>query len=145
MRIEQFFKAVGVGATATLLSVMLGAEAKGQQELKPVQQDGFVERLGEQVDRGIDRLSSEAIEGWQSLRRSVDRFGVQARVYSRLRWDKEIATADIDVKVEEEGVVVLRGAMRDEQAKRKAVQLAQDTIDVQKVVDQLSVRPATER
>jgi len=142
MFVQQFLRASWISGTVAILTVVLSTPAQAQQVPEPNQRQGFAERLGERVDRGIERLGTEAFEGWQALRRSVDRFGVQARVYSRLRWDKEIATADIEVVVEGEGVVVLRGELRDAQAKRKAIELAQDTIDVQKVVDELSVRPA---
>lgn len=139
---QQLSRAAVVGGIVLFLCALSPTSIHAQQETEPAPRDGFAERLGERIDRGIERLSSEAVEGWQALRRSVDRFGVQARVYSRLRWDKEIATAEIDVKIEGEGVVVLRGELKDPEAKRKAVELAEDTIGVQEVVDHLSVRPA---
>ena len=104
-------------------------------------QQGFGERLGQQLDEGIERLSSEVREGWASLRKTVDRMGVQGRVYSRLRWDKQIATAQVDIEVQDEDVVVLRGQVADAAAKRKAVQLANDTVGVSRVVDELTIAP----
>ncbi|MGV3483497.1 MAG: BON domain-containing protein [Planctomycetaceae bacterium] len=101
--------------------------------------DGIGERIGQQLDEGINRLSSELREGWASLRQSVDRMGVQARVYSRLRWDKQIATMDIDIDSGDAGVVTLRGRVRSAAAKAKAVELARDTVGVERVVDELAV------
>ena len=104
-------------------------------------QQGLGERIGQQLDQGLDRLGDQLREGWESLRKTVDRMGVQGRVYSRLRWDKHIATAEIDVDVDadEEGTVALRGVLPSAQAKQKAVQLAQDTVGVNRVIDELRV------
>lgn len=104
-------------------------------------QQGLGERLGQQLDEGLDRLGSEVREGWASLQKTVDRMGVQGRVYSRLRWDKQIATSQIDIEVQDQDVVVLRGEVADAAAKRKAVQLANDTVGVARVVDELTVAP----
>lgn len=105
-------------------------------------QQGFGERLGQQLDEGLDRLSSEVREGWASLRKTVDRMGIQGRVYSRLRWDKQVATSRIDVDVQDDDTVVLRGQLTDDAAKRKAVELAKTTVGVERVVDELTVAPA---
>lgn len=117
--------------TMGLLCLMAVPTAKAQQ--------GIGQRLGQQLDKGIDRLSSEFREGWASLRQTVDRMGVQGRVYSRLRWDKQIDTSEIDIDSDEAGVVVLRGKIRSAEAKDKAVSLARDTVGVERVVDELTV------
>lgn len=136
MRKQRLWKMGLAGAAVCLLSVTLAAPTQSQQE-------GLGERLGERLDQGISQLSEEVQQGWASLRQTVDRMGVQGRVYSRLRWDKEIATAEIDVEVAEEGVVALRGEVKNPQAKRKAVELAKSTVGVQRVIDELSIQPAT--
>lgn len=120
-----------VGFAVCLLSGATPVPAHAQQ--------GIGERIGEQLDRGVDRLSSELREGWASLRKSIDRMGVQGRVYSRLRWDKQIATSKIDVDVRDEDIVVLRGRASNAAAKRKATQLAEDTVGVSRVIDELTV------
>lgn len=102
-------------------------------------QEGIGERLGQKLDVQLDRLGSELREGWASLQQSVDRMGVQARVYSRLRWDKQIATTDFEIDSADGGVVTLRGQVRTAAAKVKAVDLARDTVGVERVVDQLTV------
>ena len=120
-----------IGISVAVLGLASSGPAQAQQ--------GIGERLGQQLDEGLDRLGSELREGWASLRQTVDRMGVQGRVYSRLRWDKQIATAEIDIETQPEGVVVLRGTLSDEAAKQKAVQLAGDTGGVNRVVDELTV------
>lgn len=111
----------------------------------PVQaQQGLGERIGQQLDRGVDRLSEEFREGWQSLRKSVDQLGVRGRVYSRLRWDKQLTDSEIDIDVEEEGVVALRGQVTSAEAKKKATQLATDTVGVHRVVNELTIEATDE-
>jgi osmotically-inducible protein OsmY len=74
----------------------------------------------------------------------VDELGMQGRVYARLRWDKALADQTIDIQVQKKDVVVLTGVVPDDTARDKAVQLAQDTIGVREVVNQLRVKPRPE-
>ncbi|HTM53205.1 MAG TPA: BON domain-containing protein [Pirellulales bacterium] len=97
------------------------------------------EKLGEKIDRGVERLGSELRQGWAEIRRAADRMGVQARVYARLHWDKMVQPATIDIEVEDTGVVVLKGNVSTTAAKDKARQLAQDTVGVTEVIDHLAV------
>ena len=97
------------------------------------------EGLGERIDRGVSRLRSELREEWATIRQSVERLGVQGRVFSRLRWDKELQRSQIDIDVQNREVVVLRGTVSSATAKQKAVQLARDTVGVEEVVDELQV------
>lgn len=102
-------------------------------------QDGLGEQIGAELDEGISRLSQEFREGWAALKKTVDKMGIQGRVYSRLRWDKQLYQADLDVDVEEGGIVVLTGTVSDEDEKQRAVQLAEDTVGVNRVIDRLTV------
>lgn len=110
----------------------------------PAYSQGFGERLGAQLDRGIDRLSEEFKEGWDSLRKAVDKMGVQGRVYSRLRWDKAFVNSAIDVDVKDDSSVVLRGRVDTVEARKRAVQLANDTVGVEQVLDELTVQAVDE-
>lgn len=120
-----------VGLAACVLSTATASPAEAQQ--------GIGERLGEQLDQGLSRLRTEVREGWASLRSTVDEMSVQGRVYSRLRWDKQLADLKIDVDTEEGGVVLLRGQVSSAEAREKALQLANDTVGVTRVVDELKV------
>jgi osmotically-inducible protein OsmY len=113
-----------------VLVTSLACTAQGQ---------GAGEKLGEKIDRGVERLGSELRQGWAEIRRAADRMGVQARVYARLHWDKMVQPATIDIEVEDTGVVVLKGNVSTMAAKDKARQLAQDTVGVTEVVDHLAV------
>ena len=70
---------------------------------------------------------------WESLQSGNN---LQARVESRLRWDKELGTTEIEVVVKE-GVVELKGEVADAVKRRRAVEVAKNTTGVDKVVDSL--------
>src|SRR5262245_7377038 len=117
----------------------------GQEATTPpaANQQGVGERVGESVDRGLTRLGEKIRKTWAEFRKSVDELSVQGRVYARLHWDTALANAPIEITVQEENVVTLKGSVPDEVAHRTAVQLARDTVGVGRVVDQLAVATTT--
>jgi osmotically-inducible protein OsmY len=65
-------------------------------------------------------------------------------VLTRLRWDKGLAGTAVQVDTPGTGVVRLQGIVADDQQRRRAVDLAESTQGVEKVVDELTVGPAAE-
>jgi osmotically-inducible protein OsmY len=65
-------------------------------------------------------------------------------VLTRLRWDKGLAGTAVQVDTPGTGVVRLQGTVADDQQRRRAVDLAESTQGVEKVVDELTVGPAAE-
>jgi len=119
------------GFVALMFGIGVGQSASAQE--------GLGEQIGARIDRGLDELGDNLREGWASLRKTVDNFSVQGRVYSRLRWDKQLADAQIAVTVAEGGVVSIRGVVSDDEAKAKAAKLAQNTVGVEKLMNRLTV------
>ena len=70
--------------------------------------------------------------------------GVESRVYSRLHWDKALNDATIELVMSQNGVITLNGSVASARAKAKAVELAEETMGVTEVIDQLAVRPSAE-
>jgi len=110
---------------------------------------GAGEVIGETVDsvvqglkRGARATTESLQEQYQRARTSIQNMGVQARVYSRLHWDKNLGSAKIDIEVKE-GTAILRGTVKTLQAEAKAVELTRDTIGVDRVDDQLKIEPAS--
>jgi hyperosmotically inducible protein len=102
-------------------------------------------QIGERVDRALDRLGDNIREGWEEARSAVNRMGLQARVYSRLRWDKALENETIEIDVQASDAVLLRGNVQTDAAKHKAIALARETVGVARVVDELTVAvPAAE-
>ena len=138
MRNFEDLKTMGRRTTlVALATVMVGgrwwSQAKAQ-EAPPAD-----ESFGQKIDRGLDTLGRELRHGWAEVRASIDRMGVQGRVYGRLHWDKDLADATIDIEVREDKSVVLKGSVPSVSARSKAVQLAQDTTGVLEVVDELGI------
>src|SRR5690606_2172240 len=76
---------------------------------EPAPDRGPAERIGERLDRGIERLGSRLREGGAEAKRSVERMGIAGRVYGRIHWDKHLASAEFDIDAKDEGVIILRG------------------------------------
>jgi len=132
-------------ALAIVASLFIETAAAQQAKTPdpPGPNQGVGERLGESIDRGLNTLGQKIRKGWADIRKSIDELGVQGRVYGRLRWDKALANAPIEISVQNENTVVLSGTVPDRAAHTTAVNLAQSTIGVGKVVDQLTVSSTT--
>lgn len=101
--------------------------------------EGTAEKIGEKIDRGLTRLGNELRRGWQEARDAVDKLGIEGRVYGRLKWDKRLENAPIEIDSRETGVVVLTGTVTNMQAKSRAGRLAEDTVGVRQVVNNITV------
>jgi hyperosmotically inducible periplasmic protein len=121
--------------------------------LKPVQVQtapGTSASFGQQVGDAVDSLKKGVNDAAQTVeaeyakaRDGIQSMGIQARVYSRLHWDKDLAEASLTVNTPTPGVVSLSGNLANAAAKTKAVRLAEDTVGVTKVLDQLSLTAPT--
>lgn len=110
-------------------------------------QEGVGKRVGEKVDeavegikRGISSASEQARQRFAQIKQSVRNMGVEARIYSRLHWDKDLADAPLDLEVRDGGTAIVRGTVRTQEARQKAIRLANDTVGVVKVEDELLVK-----
>jgi BON domain len=127
-----------------LIMLVGGAVLAGLLSSELSAQEGGAERVGERIDRGLERLGEKLRSTWADIRQSVDELGVRGRVYGRIRWDKALADQAIEIQVQEKDLVVLTGTVPDESTRDKAVQLARDTVGVRDVVDQLQLAPRHE-
>jgi hypothetical protein len=76
--------------------------------------------------------------GWHALRRDGSANGLETAVLNRLRRDKALAATAIEVRVLAGGVVELHGQVADEKQRRRAVELVDSTVGVERVVDELA-------
>jgi hypothetical protein len=119
----------------TMLGCLLSAA------VAPAPAPAQIRELGDRIGEGVSRLGEEIRGGWAELRGTIDRFGLHGRVYSRLHWDVALQGAALDITAQEPNTIVLRGSVPDETAKRKAVQLARETVGVGQVIDELAIAP----
>ena len=74
---------------------------------------------------------------WRRIHETTD-VALDARIMARLHWDKGTADAQVQVKAAN-GLVELKGRVRDEEQRRRALELAQGTVGVEKVTDSLEI------
>ena len=104
----------------------------------PQPQPGTAAQIGEKIDRGLNQIGAELSQAWADVRKSVEKMGVQGRVYGRLHWDKALEGAKLEISVRDNQAVVLSGNVASAAAKEKAEQLARDTVGVGSVVNELA-------
>jgi len=131
-------RAILITAVACLFGGAIMANTWAQQRTE----EGTGEQIGEKIDQGVRRIGEQLRHGWHEVRKGVDKLSVQGRVYGRLHWDKALEHATLEIQMRDATVVVLKGSVPDLAAKGKAVVLAQDTVGVSDVVDELAIAPA---
>jgi hypothetical protein len=140
---------LGVSTLLALPLAVGGAFGMIQQ-----QEPGVVERAAEKLDaagrqiregfeRGFGTARDAVREQFARTRDKVNDMNVEARVYGRLHWDKLLTTSVLELTVEARGIVTLRGSVPSARAKKRAVELAADTVGVARVIDQLAVQGGT--
>ncbi len=77
--------------------------------------------------------------GWDAVFGAISETAPEARVSARLRWDKALEKADIQVLQTGPGVVRLQGNVIDEAQQQRAVELAESTQGVEQVVNDLVI------
>ena len=77
--------------------------------------------------------------GWQTVCAAFGDTTPDARVAVRLRWDKQLADADIQVSSTGPGVVRLQGTVAEAAQQQRAKELAESTQGVEQVVDELTI------
>ena len=100
-----------------------------------------LDEAGAAIRRDVGKAGDAMREQFHRAKASINAMGIEARVYGRLRWDKALDGATIDVTAAKDGTVTLTGTVADTMAKAKAVRLAVDTMGVVRVVDQLATPP----
>lgn len=84
-------------------------------------------------------LRDKLHNGWGAVRGSVSETSLDSRVSLRLRWDSDMAGADVQVRLTRPSVVELTGIVADLAQRRRAVELAGTTVGVENVLDRLRV------
>lgn len=75
--------------------------------------------------------------GIQAMRGEILESSIQDSVLFRIRTDKNLKDQKIEVSSKEEGVILLKGTVPDEQSKLRAIEVAESTRGVNKVESEL--------
>jgi hyperosmotically inducible protein len=97
------------------------------------QQAGEAEKKADEAAKQAEQAKQRASEADDDL---------DDRVEAKLEGDSQLEGSDIDAEANDQGVVTLTGTVPSAKAQKRAVQMARDTEGVQKVDDQLEVKPA---
>lgn len=112
-----------------LMILSLGCQARDRDTLATV-----CKRTGTKVSSaagGGEQISAR----WRVLRAAFAEHPA-GRVEARLRWDRYLGDAGIEAKAAGKGVVRLRGTI-DPGSRQRAVELAQSTAGVERVIDEM--------
>ncbi len=93
---------------------------------------GPIQRAGQNIRRNIET-------GVARGQITAQERELLARVSQRIQWDKQLVSSTLQLVVQADGTVNVRGSVIDEAAKRRAVDLAENTVGVTRVVDELAV------
>jgi hypothetical protein len=77
--------------------------------------------------------------GWDAICGAISESTPDARVATRLRWDKALTNADIQVQPAGPGVIRLQGNVIDANQQQRAAELAESTQGVEQVVNELVI------
>ena len=100
---------------------------------------GPVQRAGQALDNAGKNIRRGVETGVARGQITAQERELLARVSQRIQWDKQLVSSTLQLVVQADGTVNLRGSVVDEAAKRRAVDLAQNTVGVTRVVDELAV------
>lgn len=93
-------------------------------------------KLGARAETFTAEATGQMLAGWTAARGNFDDGALDVRVHNRLKWDKLLAGAAIDVEAAGKEVR-LKGQVTSLAQRQRAMQLAEGTLGVEKVVDQL--------
>lgn len=102
---------------------------------------GILARAGKKASEQVRNTLPDArkVAGPLAAFRAGDALPVEERVRVRIQTDKAMAGADVTVNTTAVGEVKLRGIVGTDVQKRRAVELAEGTAGVDKVVEELAI------
>jgi osmotically-inducible protein OsmY len=96
-------------------------------------------------DGVTESMRDKLQNGWGAVRGSVSESSLDSRVALRLRWDTDMAGAEVQVRLAGPSTVELRGTVADLSQRTRAVQLARTTTGIENVLDALTIEGEAER
>ena len=103
--------------------------------------EGTIDGAVRKVAEGIQDASTNVRGRFDRAQGASRNSALVAQVKARLRQDKSLDSDRIEVLVEDEGTVILKGQVPDDAAKEIAVDLTRDIRGVARVEDSLAVTP----
>ena len=95
-------------------------------------------RIGRKVLDRTQGAVSPLREKFDHTLKGIGAVGLKDRVVQRLHWDKELAEINFEV-VATNGEIELKGTLKRTEQRRRAVELAESTVGVERVTDHLQM------
>ena len=102
-----------------------------------VQAQGPIQRAGQALDNAGQNIRNGIEDAVTRRQITTAERELLTRVESRIGWDKQMVGSTLQVTVQADRSVILRGSVADAAAKKRAIDLAESTQGVTAVVDQL--------
>jgi hypothetical protein len=94
--------------------------------------------LGQKAEAATAQATGQVVSSWQTLRANAEEANLDDRVRARLRWEKSLAGTAVEVQAVG-GQVRLSGNVANLTQRRRVVELAESTVGVDRVIDQLTI------
>jgi osmotically-inducible protein OsmY len=121
-------------AAVLILTIgLVGCSSEDTDQLAKVARKSAI-KIEAMTGGAPDKLAAS----FDAMRANWNEVALDTRVSLRLRWDKDMEGAAIEVHANN-GVVELRGAVTKMTQRQRAVQLARSTVGVTDVVDALEI------
>ena len=98
-----------------------------------------LDEVGQNIKGGAVEIGDAVKRKFEGVQSEVRKMETHNRVYARLHWDKSFYKTGIEVHQLKGGAILLRGVVPDLATKKKAMDLAMDTVGVTEVIDELAV------
>ena len=121
-----------LGACLMVLSVALVAACNRQDTER-------LSNIGNKLASRAEAATSPVRQQWGAHVASLAA-SAESRVTARLRWDKMLADAAVEVSGNAD-TVELKGTVKNEDQRRRAIEIAESTTGVNKVNDSLQILP----
>lgn len=120
-----------------LLSCFAIARAQDPQPPKSTVRDK-IDSAVDSIKKGAENAADAVKEQYHRAHESVHGLSAHGRIYARFHWDKHLQASEIEISVKG-GVATLTGTVPTDKAKAKAIELAEDTVGIDKVIAHLTV------
>jgi len=100
---------------------------------------GPIQRAGQALGNAGEKIRRGGENGGARGEINPPERGLPPPGTDRIKWDKQLVSSTLQLVVQADGTVNVRGSVIDEAAKARAVDLVENTIGVTAVVDELAV------
>lgn len=95
-------------------------------------------KVSERAEALVGNRDGAILKGWENWPAKVEEESLEQRVIKRLQWEKTLAGLTLQV-VHADGTIELRGKVKEDAQKQRAVEVAEATTGVGQVKDSLEL------